>query len=243
MIKSHLLCQLSYAPTANSTVERNLDYSIRFLPTAHSCCNRSRGFLRIGLNATQLLLRGLQLFGLRWVWVPGGETFMLRKQFIFSALIAGVVLLVMLVNNAGAQVPIRTGPPTSTRPVTKPPRLEPCWQVAGVSRAALQQRRSIEQQGHAEIQSVCANSSLSLAQKRQQIRQIHERQRQEIDGLISISQQEAMRTCQEERNHGGHGGGHGGGGHGGPCGEMSFGTKGHPMEEDETPASETTKPN
>ena len=168
---------------------------------------------------------------------------MFWKNTIFSALLAGVVLTTALVENAGAQVPVRTGPSTSANRVAKPPRQEPCWQVAGVSRAALQQRRSIEQQGHAEIQSVCANSSLSLQQKRQQIRQIHERQRQEIDGLISISQQEAMKSCQESRHGGGHGGGHIGGGHGGPCGEMAGGSKGHPMEEDETPPSDTPKNN
>jgi hypothetical protein len=166
------------------------------------------------------------------------------QNTMFSALLAGILLSASLVENTNAQIPVRTGPPTSTNPVAKPPRQEPCWQVAGVTRAALQQRRSIEQRGRAEIQSVCANSSLSLQQKRQQIRQIHERQRQEIDGIISISQQEAMKSCQESRHGGGHGGGgHVGGGHGGPCGEMSGGPKGHPMEEDETPPTETPKPN
>ena len=163
-----------------------------------------------------------------------------RKKTILSALLAGILLSAALVKSAGAQVPIRTGPSTGTSPVAKPPRQEPCWQVAGVSKAALQQRRSIEQQGRSEVQSVCANSSLSLPQKRQQIRQIHERQKQQIDGLISISQQEAMKSCQQSRHGGGHGGGgHVGGGHGGPCGEMAGGAKGHPMEEDEPSPNET----
>jgi hypothetical protein len=101
----------------------------------------------------------------------------------------------------------------------------------------------IDQQTRQEVEAVCANSSLTIQQRQQQIRQIHERQRQEIDGLISPAQQEALRTCQQQR-HGGHGGGgHLGGGHGGPCGDLPLGHKAPLMEEDETAPSETAKPN
>ncbi len=97
---------------------------------------------------------------------------------------------------------------------------EPCWQVAGVSKAAMQQRHAIAMQTRQEIESVCANSSISVTQKRERIRQIRQQERQQVDGLISPQQQAAIRACQEQR--GGHvGGGHLGGGHGtGPCGTM-----------------------
>ena len=157
------------------------------------------------------------------------------------ALLAGIILSAALSENAIAQVPIRTGPPAASRPTPRP-RVEPCWEVAGVSKSAIQQRRVIAQQARQEVEAVCANSSLSIQQKRQQIQQIRQRERQEIDAIITPAQQEAMRSCQEQRN-GGHGGGHVGGGHGGPCGEMSVGHKPHPMEEDETPPNETAKPN
>lgn len=164
------------------------------------------------------------------------------NKTVLSALLAGIILSAALAENANAQVPIRTGP--STAPGTaKHPRLEPCWEVAGVSKSALQQRRVIAQQARQEVEAVCANSSLSIQQKRQQIQQIHQRERQEIDAIITPAQREAMRSCQEQR-HGGHGGGHVGGGHGGPCGEMSVGHRPNPQqEEDETPPNETTKPN
>jgi hypothetical protein len=101
----------------------------------------------------------------------------------------------------------------------------------------------ITQQARQEVEAVCANSSLSVQQKRQQIQQIRQRERQEIEALITPAQQEAIRSCQEGRN-GGHGGGHVGGGHGGPCGEMSLGHKPNPQHgEDETPPSEAAKPN
>jgi hypothetical protein len=164
------------------------------------------------------------------------------NKTVLSALLAGIILSAALAENANAQVPIRTGP--STAPGTaKHPRLEPCWEVAGVSKSALQQRRVIAQQARQEVEAVCANSSLSIQQKRQQIQQIHQRERQEIDAIITPAQREAMRSCQEQR-HGGQGGGHVGGGHGGPCGEMSVGHRPNPQqEEDETPPNETTKPN
>jgi hypothetical protein len=159
-----------------------------------------------------------------------------------SALLAGIVLSAALAENANAQVPIRTGPSTASKPISRPPRQEPCWEVAGVSRSALQQRRSLAQQARQEVAAVCANSSLSIQQKRLQIQQIHRQERQQIDGIITPAQQEAMRSCQEQR-HGVHGGGHLGGG-GGPCGEISVGHKPHPLqEEDETPPNETAKPN
>jgi Spy/CpxP family protein refolding chaperone len=161
---------------------------------------------------------------------------------VLSGLLAGIILSAALANNATAQVPIRTGPHTASGPSAKPARVEPCWEVAGVSKSAMQQRRAITQQARQEVEAVCANSSLSMQQQRQQIQQIHQRERQQIDGIITPAQQEAMRSCQQERNAG-RGGGHVGGGHGGPCGEMSVGHKPNPQQEEETPPNEAPKPN
>jgi len=137
---------------------------------------------------------------------------LLRRLFLFSGLVVVAV----------AQVPVRPIPPPSSSPQSRPARPEPCWQVAGITKSALQQRRAIAQQARQEITSVCANSSLSLAQKRQQIQQIHRQERQQIDALITPAQQQTMRSCQEQRNPVHTGGGHVGGGHGGgPCGEMA----------------------
>jgi len=166
---------------------------------------------------------------------------------VFSGLLAGTILLAALAEDGSAQVVIHNGPPTASRPIAKPPKQEPCWEVAGVSKSAIQQRRAITQQARQEVESVCANSSLSAQQRRQQIQQIHQRERQEVEAIISPAQQEAMRSCQEQR-HPVQAGGHGGGGHGGPCGEISVGHKAspqhdHEMEEDETPANDTAHPN
>jgi len=161
---------------------------------------------------------------------------------VLSALLAGIILSA-LPENATAQVPIRTRPSTAPG-TTRRPRLEPCWEVAGVAKSAIQQRRMITQQARQQVEAVCANSSLSIQQKRQQIQQIRQRERQEIEALITPAQQEAIRSCQEGRNGGHSGGGHVGGGHGGPCGEMSLGHKPNPQHgEDETPPNESAKPN
>jgi hypothetical protein len=161
------------------------------------------------------------------------------NETVLSALLASIILSAAPVDNAAAQVPIRPAPPIA-RPTPKP-RQEPCWEVAGVSKSAIEQRRIIAQQARQEVEAVCANSSLSIQQKRQQIQQIHQRERQEIDAIISPAQREAMRACQEQRGHGG-GGGHIGGGHGGgPCAEMPVGhgpnppRKPNPPQEDEAP--------
>jgi Spy/CpxP family protein refolding chaperone len=82
----------------------------------------------------------------------------------------------------------------------------------------MEQRRMLARETRQEVESVCANASLSVAQKRQRIREIHQQERQRMEGLITPQQQAAMRACQQERGGGAHlGGGHRGLG---PCGTM-----------------------
>jgi hypothetical protein len=162
---------------------------------------------------------------------------MSRTQTLFSAALMAIALCAALPENAAAQVTVRPGGPAAK------PHLEPCWQVAGVSKSAIQERRAIERQAHQQIEAVCANSSLSAQQKREQMRQIHQQEKQQIEGIITPAQQEAMKSCQQSRGHGGHP--HAGGGHGGPCGELSSPHKTNPPEheEDEMPPDETSHPN
>lgn len=175
---------------------------------------------------------------------------MLRNNFSSSRFLSALLFSLTLALSAGAQVPVRPVPPVGANRAPRPPRREPCWEVAGVSPSAIRERRSIALQARSEVESVCANSSLSIQQKRQEIKQIHERERQQIDAIISPAQREAMRSCQQSRGNVGHGGGGHLGGGGGPCGEMSTGSTGqkpHPMheqdEEDDVPPSDTAKPN
>lgn len=173
---------------------------------------------------------------------------MLWKRYALPALLAGITFSTALAQISDTQPPSRkkssaqpslrtpgasagttTGIPGSTVPGTRPTtrgttptnRREPCWQVAGVSKSAMEQRHLIGQQTRQEVEAVCANASLSAAQKQERIRLIHEQERQQMDALISPQQREAMHACQQQRGGGVHvGGGHLGGGHGGPCGTL-----------------------
>jgi hypothetical protein len=168
------------------------------------------------------------------------------NKYARAAGIGEIILFAALAINATAQVPVHPGPSTGARP-PRPARQEPCWEVAGVGKGAMQQRRALALQARQEVQAVCSNSSLSIQQKREEIRQIHERERQQMDAIISPAQREAMRSCQESRGHGHGGGGHRGGGGGGPCGEMTTGGhKPHPFqeeEEDDLPENNAPNPN
>ena len=167
---------------------------------------------------------------------------------VLSAVFAGIILSAALAENATAQVPIRTRPSTAPG-TTKRPRLEPCWEVAGVSKSAIQERRAVAQQARQQVEVVCANSSLSIQQKRQQIQRIHRQERQQMEAIITPAQEAAIRSCQAGRNGGHSGGGHVGGGHGGPCGEMSAPHNSvpphssSPQQDDETPPNGTAKRN
>jgi len=133
-------------------------------------------------------------------------------------------------------IPGTTVPGTRTGTRTSTNHREPCWEVAGVSKSAMQQRRLIAQQTRQEVEAVCANASLSAAQKQQRIREIRQQERQQIQGLISPAQEEAMRACRVQRGGGTHvGGGHVGGHGAGPCGGA---LPGMPRRENESDMSE-----
>jgi hypothetical protein len=48
----------------------------------------------------------------------------------------------------------------------------------------MEQRRAISMQTYQEVDAVCANPSFSVAQKQQRIREIHQQERLQLDGLI-----------------------------------------------------------
>jgi hypothetical protein len=87
----------------------------------------------------------------------------------------------------------------------------------------MDQRRTIQENARSQVAAVCAESSLTPQQRQEKIRQIHQQTQQELNGLISPQQMEAMKSCQASRSHAnphpGGGGGHPGGGQG-PCGEL-----------------------
>lgn len=81
----------------------------------------------------------------------------------------------------------------------KAPQPEPCWKVAGISPEAMARRRSIEQETHERVQQICADSSLSDEQKREQIRAVRQAANQDILGLTTPEQRAALKQCNQER--------------------------------------------
>jgi len=80
----------------------------------------------------------------------------------------------------------------------------------------------ITENTRSEVQSVCADTSLTLAQKHEKIRQIREQARAQEERLVTSEQMQALHSCQASRGHSTGGVHPGGGGHGnGPCGELS----------------------
>ena len=67
----------------------------------------------------------------------------------------------------------------------------------------MEERGAIQRRTRAEVESVCAESSLSPQQRQQKIRQIHEQAKQEMDALVTPQQMEALKSCLMSRNHGG----------------------------------------
>ena len=105
-------------------------------------------------------------------------------------------------------------------------RQTPCWQEAGISKQAMEQRRNLEQEAKSQIASVCSDTSLTAEQRHEKIKAIHQQTMQQVQGLITPQQQEALKSCQASRQaaHPGNGGGPHPGGGMGPCGEMPSGS-------------------
>jgi len=149
-------------------------------------------------------------------------------KLALSALLVGVSATFALAQTVTPLPPLRGGrPATAANGTSNHPRREPCWEVAGISKASLEQRHALARQARQEVEAVCANSSLSIQQKRAEIRTIHEREKEQANALVTPQQEEALKACQASRGHGGGHGGFGGGGRGaGPCGEMPLAVPG-----------------
>ena len=149
-------------------------------------------------------------------------------KLLFVASLLGAMSLAQVGRFPGSNYPNGTYP--QGRNGQRRNQQEPCWQSAGVSKSAIEQHRQIQEQTRSRIQAVCSNSSLSPQQKQQEIQQIHEQTKLEMERLITPQQQQALRSCQQSHNRGGGGAGNRGGfGHGGgsgPCGEFPDGRGG-----------------
>ena len=148
---------------------------------------------------------------------------MRRLLRFVDSLVLAIMLSALLhgQTSIAPRVPAPGTHPAITPKVTQPHQV-PCWQEAGISKAAMQQRKQIQQNARSQVEAVCADSSLTMQQRQQRIRQIHPQAKQESEALITPAQQEAMKSCQQSRAtgashpsipHPGHGGT-------GPCGEM-----------------------
>ena len=158
---------------------------------------------------------------------------------------ATFALAVTMVLNLSLPPLLAQAPPSaklhtkSTAPMTRVQHAheKPCWEVAGISKSAMAERRRIEQETHSQVQSVCNDSSLNEQKKREKIREVRQQSHQQIEALINPQQQEAMTACQKERAAArGGSAGHSAGGirhGGGPCGEIGSGPK--PPSEPERP--------
>src|SRR5262249_56073253 len=88
-----------------------------------------------------------------------------------DALLWAVIALNLPHPNLFAQV---TAPRVPARPApvarTQVPHEKPCWEIAGISRSAMTQRKGIEQQARAQVESVCHDSPLPEPPKPPQLR-------------------------------------------------------------------------
>jgi hypothetical protein len=117
----------------------------------------------------------------------------MSKPHVFF--IATILSVFSFAFSAAAQV----NNPNTQHPRTVRAKQEPCWQQVGISKDVIDQRDAIQQDTHSQVQSVCADTSLTPQQKKQKIREIHQEAKQKMSGLISEEQQQQLEACRKER--------------------------------------------
>jgi hypothetical protein len=141
----------------------------------------------------------------------GGKATMLRR-------IPCVTFLLLLAASSLWTQTTPSNPPSGSNQQPRPGRQggqEPCWQVAGIQKSAMEQIWAIERETHSQVETVCSNSSLTPQQKHEQVHQLRDQSRQKVEGLITPEQNKALESCRQQ--HGWeHQGSHEGGceGHG-----------------------------
>ena len=120
----------------------------------------------------------------------------MTNRVLLRLVVAGCLVVPVAAHAQGDVVRV---PPGIQKPVARMPQQPPCWQVAGISKSAIEQRRAIEQNTKSQVASVCADSSLTVQQKRAKIKEIRQQAHQEIDGVITPEQQQQLKACNAER--------------------------------------------
>jgi hypothetical protein len=111
-------------------------------------------------------------------------------------------------------------PRTPVRKASTQPPQPPCYEVAGVSKAAIEERQNVVRGANAQVEAVCANASLTPQQRAQEIRQIRQQQRAQMNAIITPQQQEAINACNKARHPNPVAGAPHPGPARGPCGEL-----------------------
>ena len=103
--------------------------------------------------------------------------------------------------------PTQTAPQTPAQENAAPPRSYarghgpiPCWKVAGITPEMVNQRWQIEDNAKGQINTVCADSSLTAQKRQDRIHQINEQTEQEIAKFIPANELSSFKSCQAERD-------------------------------------------
>lgn len=79
-------------------------------------------------------------------------------------------------------------------------RQTPCWRVAGITPALVNQRWHVEDNAKGKISAVCTDPALTAEKKREKIEEINAQTEQELAKIIPAKQLEAFKACQAERD-------------------------------------------
>lgn len=119
------------------------------------------------------------------------------KGSLLAALMVGVLspALLLAQDQQSAPAPAAATRARAGRRGGEPP----CFKQAGVSDETWEKIKGIHKATHQQVVGICENASLSPQQKRQQIREARQQTEQQVHGLLTPQQQDAVKQCRAER--------------------------------------------
>lgn len=113
---------------------------------------------------------------------------------LMMILLAPALLLAQDQQSAPASQAAAPGPRAARRGAEPP-----CFKQAGVSDETWQKIMDVHKSTHQQVVGICENTSLKPQQKREQIRDARQQAEQQVHGLLTPQQQDAVKQCRQER--------------------------------------------
>lgn len=118
-----------------------------------------------------------------------------KGSWLAALIVIALAPTLLLAQDQQAAPEAAAPPPPAMQRGAEPP----CFKQAGVSEDTWQKIRDIHKSARQQAIGICENTSLNPQQKREQLRDAFRQTEQQVHGLLTSQQQDALKQCRQER--------------------------------------------